>query len=298
MYRRSRIAAIPPQSIHLSSPALITTVAGARAWRAMRRRAGASVALVPTMGNLHAGHAALIDRAHARADFTLVSIFVNPTQFAPGEDYATYPRTLERDRELAGAHAVDAVFAPPPEQMYPQGTEAAVTVTVPALSDELCGAQRPGHFAGVASVVSRLFGIVQPEFAVFGEKDYQQLLVIRRLVQELFLETEIVSESTVREADGLALASRNRYLTPEERQRAPALYRALVAAAEAVVAGAGTDTVEAQGRAALTAAGFRPEYFELRHGGDLGPPRRGEPRVILAAGWLGKARLIDNIRID
>lgn len=282
----------------MSSPALITTVAGARAWRAMRRRAGASVALVPTMGNLHAGHTALIDRARACADFTLVSIFVNPTQFAPGEDYATYPRTLEHDCKLAGVHEVDAVFAPPPEQMYPQGTEAAVTVTVPALSDELCGAQRPGHFAGVASVVSRLFGIVQPEFAVFGEKDYQQLLVIRRLVQELFFETEIVSESTVREADGLALASRNRYLTPDQRQRASALYRALVAAAEAVAAGAETDAVEAQGRVALTAAGFRPEYFELRHGVDLGPPRRGEPRVILAAGWLGKARLIDNIRID
>jgi pantoate--beta-alanine ligase len=264
----------------------------------MRRRAGARVALVPTLGNLHAGHAALIDRAHALADFTLVSIFVNPTQFAPGEDYATYPRTLEYDCELAGAHEADAVFAPPPEQMYPQGTEAAVTVAVPALSGGLCGAQRPGHFTGVASVVSRLLGIVQPEFAVFGEKDYQQLLVIRRLVQELFFETEIVSEPTVREADGLALASRNRYLTPDQRQRAPALYQALVAAAEAVAAGAETGVVEMQGRVALTAAGFRPEYFELRHGVNLGPPRCGEPRVILAAGWLGKARLIDNIKID
>lgn len=283
----------------MGSPALIPTVAGVRAWRAMRLRDSASVALVPTMGNLHAGHAALIDTARRAADFVIVSVFVNPTQFGPGEDYASYPRTLEEDRALAGEHDADALFVPTVAEMYPHGPEAPVRVQVPdALTDQLCGARRPGHFTGVASVVTRLLNIVRPEYALFGEKDYQQLLVVRRLAEDLFIDTEIVGVTTVREADGLALSSRNQYLTPAERERAPALRRALVAAREALLGGAQIGRAEAEGRAALAAAGFEPEYFEVRNGADLGAPRAGEPRVILAAGWLGKARLIDNIRID
>jgi len=183
--------------------------------------------------------------------------------------------------------------------MYPHGPEMPVQVKVPpALTDQLCGARRPGHFTGVASVVTRLLNIVQPDYALFGEKDYQQLLVIRRLAEDLFIDTRILGVPTVREADGLALSSRNQYLEPTERERAPALRRALATAAGALRGGAQIGQVEAEGRAALAAAGFEPEYFEVRHGEDLGPPRAGEPRVILAAGWLGKARLIDNIRID
>ncbi|MGH8127004.1 MAG: pantoate--beta-alanine ligase [Gammaproteobacteria bacterium] len=283
----------------MGSPALLSTVAAARSWRAMRSRAGASVAMVPTMGNLHAGHATLINVAKRTADFVIVSVFVNPTQFGLGEDFASYPRTLEQDHALAGEHEADAVFAPNAEALYPNGLEQAMLVQAPPeLAGILCGAQRPGHFTGVASVVTRLLNIVHPEYALFGEKDYQQLMVIRRLAQDLFIDTDIVSVPTVRESDGLALSSRNQYLTADERQRAPALYRALSAAAEAIKAGAETAAVEAQGRAALTAAGFRPEYFEVRHGANLGPPQAGELRVILAAGWLGKARLIDNIKID
>jgi pantoate--beta-alanine ligase len=265
----------------------------------MRLRDNASVAMVPTMGNLHAGHAALIDAARQRADFVIVSIFVNPTQFGPGEDYESYPRTLEHDRELAGEHDADAIFAPTVAEMYPHGPENPVRVQMPAeLTDQLCGAQRPGHFTGVASVVTRLLNIAQPEYALFGEKDYQQLLVIRRLAEDLFIDIEIIGVPTVRETDGLAMSSRNQYLTANEREQAPALYRALVAARDAVRGGAQIAQAEADGRAALAAAGFEPEYFEVRHGGTLGVPRAGEPRVILAAGWLGKARLIDNIRID
>ena len=283
----------------MGSPALIPTVAGVRAWRAMRLRDNASVALVPTMGNLHAGHAALIDAARQTADFVIVSVFVNPTQFGPGEDYETYPRTLEQDRELAGEHDADAVFAPTVAEMYPHGPENPVRVQMPAeLTDQLCGAQRPGHFTGVASVVSRLLNIAQPDYALFGEKDYQQLMVIRRLAEELFMDTEIIGVPTVREADGLALSSRNQYLTANEREQAPALYRALVSARDALRGGAQIEQVEARGRAALAAAGFEPEYFEVRHAATLGTPQAGEPRVALAAGWLGKARLIDNIRID
>ena len=283
----------------MGSPALIQTVAGARAWRAMRLRAGASVALVPTLGNLHAGHAALIDAARHTADFVIVSMFVNPTQFGPDEDYAAYPRTLEADRALAGEHEAVAVFAPSVAQMYPHGAETPVHVQPPeALSGILCGVHRPGHFTGVASVVLRLLNIIEPEFALFGEKDYQQLLVVRRVVEELFIDTEIVAVPTVREKDGLALSSRNRYLTSEERERAPALYRTLIAAREALRSGAQIDTVEAAGWDALATAGFEPEYFEVRNAADLDVPNSGEPRVIVAAGWLGKARLIDNIRVD
>ncbi|MGH8426416.1 MAG: pantoate--beta-alanine ligase [Gammaproteobacteria bacterium] len=281
----------------MGSPALIPTAAGVRAWRAMRLRAGETVALVPTLGNLHAGHAALIDRARAMADFVMISVFVNPTQFAPGEDYAQYPRTLDRDRELAGEHDADAIFAPAPDEMYPHGTEAAVAVEVPGLSDVLCGASRPGHFRGVASVVARLFNLVAPEFAIFGEKDFQQLLIVHRMTEELFFPIEIVGMPTVREPDGLALSSRNLYLTPEERRRAPVLYATLRAAAAALAAGAKPADVEAEGEGELEGAGLRPDYFAVQRAADLGAPEGGAELVVLAAAWLGKTRLIDNIRV-
>ncbi|MGH8271916.1 MAG: pantoate--beta-alanine ligase [Gammaproteobacteria bacterium] len=282
----------------MSSPALLSTVAAVRAWRAMRLRAGASVAFVPTMGNLHVGHATLIDRAREVADFVLVSVFVNPTQFVPGEDYEKYPRTLARDRELAGVHEADAVFAPTSGEMYPRGSDAAVTIEVPGLSDVLCGASRPGHFRGVASVVARLFNLVQPEYALFGEKDYQQLLVIRRMTAGLFFPIEIVGVPTVRESDGLALSSRNQYLTPAERERAPAMYRELVTAAESLAMGAKPAAVEAAGVAALHAAGLRNDYFAVRDAATLAAPESGRERVVLAAAWLGDTRLIDNIRVN
>ncbi len=263
----------------------------------MRLRAGATVALVPTMGNLHVGHATLIDRARETADFVIVSVFVNPTQFVPGEDYEKYPRTLARDRELAGVHEADAVFAPTPGEMYPQGSGDAVAVEVPGISDVLCGASRPGHFRGVAGVVARLFNLVGPEYALFGEKDYQQLLVIRRMTAGLFFPIVIIGVPTVRESDGLALSSRNQYLAPAEREQAPALYRALVAAAKALTAGAESVAVEAEGAAALHAAGFRTDYFAVRDAATLAASASGRERVVLAAAWLGDTRLIDNIRV-
>ncbi|MGH8274904.1 MAG: pantoate--beta-alanine ligase [Gammaproteobacteria bacterium] len=283
----------------MGSPALLQTVTAARSWRAMRQRAGASVALVPTLGNLHAGHGALIDAARRTADFVIVSVFVNPTQFGPGEDYAAYPRTLAEDRTLAGEHEADAVFAPGVAEMYPHGPETPVQVLAPAaLTDILCGARRPGHFAGVAGVVTRLLNIVQPEYVLFGEKDYQQLLVVRRVVRELFLDTGIVGVPTVRETDGLALSSRNRYLTPEERERAPRLYRALATAAEALRAGSSADSVERAGAAELDTAGFKTEYFAVRDAVSLGAPEPDRDRIVFAAAWLGKARLIDNMHVD
>lgn len=266
-----------------------------RAWRAMRARAGKTVALVPTMGNLHAGHAVLIERARSAADFVAVSVFVNPTQFAPGEDYANYPRTLARDRELADVHGADAIFAPIAGEMYPYGSDIAVAIEVPGLSDILCGKFRPDHFRGVVSIVARLFNLVAPDLALFGEKDYQQLLVIRRMVEDLFFSVQIVGVPTVREPDGLALSSRNAYLTEEERTRAPALYAALQGAAAALARGEQPEAVESNGMHTLRDAGLKPEYFAVRRAADLGAPQSGRPVRILGAAWLGRTRLIDNI---
>ncbi len=274
---------------------VLRRVSELRSWRLARGRR--SLALVPTMGSLHAGHAALIEAARTVAGRVLVSIFVNPTQFAPDEDFANYPRTLERDLELARDCGADAVFAPAAEEMYPLGAERATAVEVPAFSDLLEGASRPGHFRGVASVVARLFNLALPDVAVFGEKDYQQLLVIRRMAAELFLPVEIVGVPTVRAADGLALSSRNGYLTSEERRRAPALYRALAAGVEALAGGVRAAEVELAGAAELVAGGFKVEYFAVRDAQTLGAPVRARERIILAAARLGGTRLIDNLRL-
>lgn len=263
------------------------------------RARGGRIALVPTMGNLHAGHLALVAEAQALADHVVVSVFVNPTQFGPGEDFAAYPRTLDRDRRQLSAAGVDLLFAPPVDEIYPDGLAGSTVVCVPRLSGMLCGESRPGHFAGVASVVTRLFNITQPDVAVFGEKDYQQLLVIRRLQSDLHLPIRIIGVATRRTADGLALSSRNQYLTAGERQRAPELHRALVDCAGKLMRRTRSfAALEKEGAARLSRAGFRPDYFVIRNAADLGRPgRAGRHLVVLAAAHLGRTRLIDNVQV-
>ncbi len=263
------------------------------------RSAGNRVALVPTMGNLHDGHLSLVKVAREQADRVVVSVFVNPSQFEPGSDYAQYPRTLDLDKRRLKRARADLLFAPDVGTVYPFGMEAATRVTVPKLSDELCGAFRPGHFDGVTSVVARLFGLVLPDVAVFGEKDYQQQLLIRRMVEDLHWTIRIVTAPTVRENDGLAWSSRNQYLTEAERKTAPALYRTLQQVALALESGdRGYAELERGAMAALKDAGFEPEYVSIRRAENLDPPHRDtDDLVVLAAARLGKARLIDNVKL-
>jgi pantoate--beta-alanine ligase len=264
------------------------------AWRS----AGLRVGFVPTMGNLHAGHLALIDIARQHADRVVASVFVNPTQFAPGEDYARYPRTLEADAAALSARGCDLLFAPAVEEMYPEGTHGLVEVRVPGLEDLLCGAFRPGHFRGVATVVAKLFGQVRPDVAVFGAKDWQQLLVVRAMVIGLDFGIEIIAGPTLREPDGLAMSSRNQYLSAEDRQKAPVIHRTLQAMAAAVRQGASIPAAESAARIALEAEGFVVDYVAVRAAEDLGMPVPGQARVALAAARLGNTRLIDNISVD
>jgi len=264
------------------------------------REAGKQIAFVPTMGNLHEGHMRLIERAHALGDHVVVSIFVNPLQFNDKRDFDVYPRTLEEDTDKLAENGVEILFNPGLDQIYPQGMERSTKIEVPELSDILCGHFRPGHFVGVATVVATLFNIVQPDVAVFGEKDYQQLLIIRRMAADLCMPIDIVGIETVREPDGLAMSSRNRYLSGEERKCATGLYRTLQGARELILGGE-TDCrdIESFGMEELTKAGFRPEYFSIRQAKDLGEAvKGGQNLIILAAGWLGKARLIDNLLIN
>ncbi len=268
-------------------------------WRA----GGGRIALVPTMGNLHAGHMRLVEHAMARAEHVVVSLFVNPTQFAPGEDFESYPRTFEADAGRLREAGVDLLYAPQAAELYPYGTERALRVEVPALADMLCGEHRPGHFTGVATVVAKLFSLITPDLAVFGEKDYQQLLLARRLAEELLMPVTVEGVPTVREPDGLAMSSRNRYLDADERARAPELYRTLQAVAQRARA-AGADSpacLEREALERLRAHGFRPEYVSIRRAEDLGEPRpRDRAWVVLVAARLGRARLIDNLtfRLD
>ncbi len=259
------------------------------------RRAGGRLALVPTMGNLHRGHLALVERAAQLAEHVAVSIFVNPTQFGPAEDFERYPRTPEQDLQALAASACRLVFMPAVSDMYPFGLEHAVQVRVPGLSDVLCGVSRPGHFHGVAGVVLRLLALFAPEVAVFGEKDYQQLLIVRRLVADLGLAVRIEGVATVREPDGLALSSRNAYLDAEARSRAPLLNRTLRRMAERFAAGEPREVIERDALEALRAGGLVPEYAVIRRAEDLAVPAPGErPARALAAAVVGKARLIDN----
>ena len=261
------------------------------------RHSGEHIALVPTMGNLHDGHLGLVSLAREHAERVVVSIFVNPTQFGEGDDFDRYPRTLERDRRRLKKVKADLLFVPDVETMYPFGIDSATSVTVPVITAEFCGVFRPGHFDGVTSVVSRLFSIVQPDVAIFGQKDFQQQLVIRRLVDDLQLPIQIVSGATQREADGLALSSRNRYLSDEQRAIAPTLYSVLQGIGNDLQAGKRNyEELEQQAMDALRDAGFDPEYVGIRRAENLEPPDRDNDEiVILAAARLGIARLIDNI---
>ena len=274
---------------------VIHTAQGLREWR----DAGSGrIGLVPTMGNLHAGHMSLVASARARCDRVVVSIFVNPLQFGPNDDLDRYPRTFEADRAALEAANVDAVFAPTVEQMYPNGDDNKTTVQVAGVTDMLCGTRRPGHFTGVATIVTKLFNLVRPDTAFFGEKDFQQLLVIRRMAEDLCMGVEIIGVPTVREDDGLARSSRNQYLNANERRQAPSLAAALNDCAERLAAGERDfHALEARGWARLVHAGFDPDYFEIR-GADLSAPQPDMVHFrVLVAAYLGQARLIDNVGV-
>jgi len=278
----------------------VTTIDAVRArirdWRLSRLR----IAFVPTMGNLHAGHMSLLEAARGRGDCVVASIFVNPLQFGPSEDYTAYPRTLEDDQKLLEQGRCDLLFAPSVSEMYPTGGDQRTLVTVRGLSNVLDGEFRPGHFEGVATVVTKLFGIVAPDIAVFGEKDYQQLLVVRNMTLDLALPVEIIGAPTVRADDGLALSSRNRYLSADERARAPAIHRSLLQAAKALSAGsADYASLEQQGGEGLERCGMKLDYFSIRNALDLtAPTPECTQFVILVAARLGRARLIDNMRAE
>ncbi len=274
-----------------------------RAEIARLRAAGQRIAFVPTMGNLHAGHRHLMERARQHADAVVASIYVNPLQFGPSEDFAAYPRTPGQDRALLEAAGVELLFFPDDAVIYPRGREASTRIEVPGVSDILCGAARPGHFRGVATVVHRLFQLVAPDVALFGKKDYQQLLVIRLMVEDFGLPIEIVGVDTVRAEDGLALSSRNAYLGAAERKAAPQLYACLQALAARIrpraVPEGGYAQDEAQALAELESHGFRPDYMSIRRQQDLAlPTPRDGKLVIVAAAWLGRARLIDNLEVE
>jgi pantoate--beta-alanine ligase len=262
------------------------------------RRKGERVAFVPTMGNLHAGHGTLVTAARSRAQRVVVSVFVNPLQFGPNEDYAAYPRTPEEDRELLESLGVDLLFVPEVDDMYPHGQASTSRVQVPDLDSILCGAFRPGHFTGVATIVAKLLNLVQPDVALFGEKDFQQLMIIRRAVEDLCMPIEIVGVATAREADGLAMSSRNRYLTPEDRAVAPHIFAELDGTRKQIESGARNfEALERAGFEALKAAGFKPDYFSIRDAATLlAPSPQSSEVVIVTAARIGRARLIDNVR--
>lgn len=279
---------------------IVKTVADLRAAVARARGEGKRIGFVPTMGNLHAGHIALIKKAGQRADFVVASVFVNPLQFGPNEDLASYPRTLAADQEKlvnAGCHLL---FAPSVEEMYPHGQADQTLVRVPGVSEGLCGASRPGHFDGVSTVVTKLFNMVQPDLAVFGQKDFQQLAVIRTMVRDLNMPVQIISEPIVRADDGLALSSRNGYLTTEERTIAPQLYRTLCELRDAIAGGERDySALVERGLNRLRQAGLRPDYLELRNAVDLQPADQHSREVaILVAAFLGRTRLLDNILVE
>jgi pantoate--beta-alanine ligase len=277
----------------------VTTIAAVRervrAWRGEGRR----VVFVPTMGNLHAGHVSLIEAARRAGERFVASIFVNPMQFGPNEDFAHYPRTPREDEQMLAQAGCNLMFMPDVAEIYPHGSERATRVEVPGLSRILCGEFRPGHFEGVATVVAKLFHIVEPDVAIFGDKDFQQLTIIRRMVKDLCMPVEIVAAPTVRDADGLAMSSRNQYLSASERALAPTIYATLTAAAARLRTGdADLAAIERAGFGALERAGFRPDYFSVRDVADLSAPGPASKElVVLTAARLGKARLIDNVRV-
>lgn len=264
------------------------------------RQEGKRIALVPTMGNLHDGHLTLVDEARARADIVVVSIFVNPMQFERADDLARYPRTLQDDCEKLNRHRVDLLFAPTPATVYPAGLDNQTFVEVPGLSSLLEGASRPGHFRGVTTVVSKLFNLIQPDIACFGEKDFQQLAIIRKMAADMGFAIEIVGVPTVRAGDGLALSSRNGYLSAEERQRAPTLSKVMRSMADSLSSGERhIEEIIERAESALREQGFRPDGLAICDAETLQPLTVDSQRaVILMAAWLGNARLIDNQQVD
>jgi pantoate--beta-alanine ligase len=267
-----------------------------RGWRSQ----GQTVGFVPTMGNLHAGHQSLIRLARARADKVVASVFVNPTQFGPNEDFERYPRTLVQDSAALTEQECDLLFAPEVATLYPFGPASTVLLRVPGITTMLEGAHRPGHFDGMATVVCKLFNLVQPDLAVFGQKDFQQLRVIERMVRDLSLPIKVVSAPILRADDGLALSSRNQYLSPEERSRAPYIHSTLLQMRELLDAGHPWQAVEQAAHARLVRAGFAPDYVVIRDAENLAEPsgQAGERLVALVAARLGNTRLIDNLLLD
>lgn len=277
---------------------VVTELTALRGLVSSWKRQGQRVALVPTMGNLHAGHFSLIELARRHADRVVASVFVNPTQFGPNEDFSRYPRTPEADSAGLAEAGCDAMWLPSVETMYPYGVHATVRVSVPGVTETLEGAHRPGHFDGVATVVARLFNQAQPDVAVFGRKDYQQLAVIRYMVRDLAFPVEIIAAETRREADGLAMSSRNQYLSAEERPVAAEISRTLQWMREAVRSGAVRSEVEAQAASRLAGAGFEVDYAVVRDR-ELGiSPEGPGARVALIAARIGRTRLIDNLEFD
>jgi len=270
------------------------------------KRSGLRIALVPTMGNLHAGHFSLVDLARRRADRVVASVFVNPTQFGPNEDFERYPRTPETDAAGLATAGCDAVWMPSIGTMYPLGIAQAVRMHVPGITDVLDGAHRPGHFDGVATVVSRLFNQVQPDAAVFGRKDYQQFVVLRHLVEDLAFPVEMIGAPIVRESDGLAMSSRNQYLSAQDRAAAPAIHHSLLAMRDAMCRGEPLARVEADAVASLQSAGFDVDYATVRRPGLLEVPAGPQPArpvrdgslVALVAARIGRTRLIDNLEFS
>jgi pantoate--beta-alanine ligase len=270
--------------------------AAIRGWRTQ----GQTVGFVPTMGNLHAGHQSLIRLARARTEKVVASVFVNPTQFGPNEDYDRYPRTLVQDQAALAEQDCDLLFAPDVATMYPFGPEHSVSVRVPRITDTLEGAHRPGHFDGMATVVCKLFNLVQPDVAVFGQKDFQQLKVVERMVRDLGLPVKVVAAPILRADDGLALSSRNQYLSAEERARAPLIHGTLQKMRELLAQGHPWQAIEQTAAARLARAGFVPDYVAIRRAEDLAEPAEGEHAglVALVAARLGNTRLIDNLLFD
>ncbi len=263
------------------------------------RSEGERVALVPTMGNLHVGHLSLVERALSEADRVVVTIFVNPLQFGAGEDFDSYPRTLEDDQQKLQHIGADLLFAPAVDEIYTRPQDEQTKVEVPGLSDILCGASRPGHFVGVATIVCKLFNMVQPDVAIFGEKDFQQLLVIRHMVEDLCIPLEIIGMPTAREEDGLACSSRNGNLTAEERGRAPEIYRQMQGVAAALLDGDNNYSKLSDNACnSLNNSGFNTDYFTIRRSYDLAPPGPTDlDLVVLVAARLGTTRLIDNLSV-
>ncbi len=279
---------------------IVTRIAEVREQVAAWRAAGERTAFVPTMGNLHAGHISLLELARQHGQRFVSSLFVNPMQFGPNEDFNHYPRTPTRDASMLESAGCDLLFTPEVDEMYPLGAQNATRVEVPGISRVLCGHFRPGHFEGVATVVAKLFNIVAPDVAVFGEKDFQQLTVIRRMTADLCLPVQIIGAPTVRERDGLAMSSRNQYLSEAERSRAPAIHAALQRTASLLrTAPRDIPALEAAGRAELEAHGLRIDYYAVRRRSDLESPASADRElVVLTAARLGRARLIDNVQVD